>query len=245
MTDAFDPLNLLLLGIAVVVFLRLRSVLGRRTGNERPPIDPFARNERDRAQATANAQDGKVISLPQRDNRKAEPTPISQGDDKAPVWKGYAAEGSAVASGLEAIARADANFTPKSFLEGARAAYEMIVMAFAEGDRLTLRNLLSKEVFDGFSAALDEREREGLVNETTFVGINEASIVDARLEGRQAFVAVKFASQLITAVKNRSGELVDGDPTKIRDVNDIWTFARDTKARDPNWSLVATEAPSA
>ncbi|WP_137388397.1 Tim44/TimA family putative adaptor protein [Rhodoligotrophos defluvii] len=245
MNEAFDPLNLLLLGVAVVIFLRLRSVLGRRTGNERPPVDPFARTERDRAKAPAATQDGKVVTLPQRDGRPSEPVAVMQNEEKAAVWKGYAEEGSAAAAGLDAIARADASFTPKGFLEGARAAYEMIVVAFAEGDRLTLRNLLSKDVFDGFSAALDEREREGLVNETTFVGIDQATITDARLVGRQASVTVRFASQLITTIKNRAGDVVDGDPKKIRDVVDVWTFSRDVKSRDPNWSLVATEAPSA
>lgn len=246
MNEAFDPLNLLLLGIAVIIFLRLRSVLGRRTGNERPPVDPFKRKEDDRPAAPSRGQDGNVVHLPSHGPRSAdEPVRLDDDEEKAPIWKGFAKEGSSAALGIEAIARADANFAPKSFLEGARAAYEMIVMAFAEGDRLTLRNLLSKEVYEGFSAALDQRERDGHTNETTFVGINSADIVDARLEGRQAMVTVNFVCELITVVKDRNGTVVDGDPMKIQQVNDIWTFARDTSSRDPNWKLIGTEAPAA
>ncbi|MGF7158599.1 putative lipid-binding transport protein (Tim44 family) [Rhodoligotrophos appendicifer] len=245
MNEAFDPLNLLLLGIAVVVFLRLRSVLGRRTGHERPPVDPFARNERERTQPATVSQDGKVVSLPERDVRApGSAANANVEDDRPPIWKGYATEGSSVAAGIEAIAAADPSFAPKSFLEGAKAAYEMVVTAFAEGDRQTLNNLLSAEVFEGFSAALDEREQEGQVNETTFVGIDDATIIDARLDRRQANVTIRFTSELITSTKDREGNIVDGDPKKVREVKDIWTFARDTSSRDPNWKLVGTEAPN-
>lgn len=245
MNEAFDPLNLLLLAVAVIIFLRLRSVLGRRTGNERPPVDPFTRKEDDHAAAPVKGQDGNVVPLPSRGPaRPVEGAAAQDDDDRPPIWKGFATAGSPVAAGIEAIVRADPSFAPKTFLEGARSAYEMIVMAFAEGDRLALRNLLSKEVYEGFASALDQRERDGLTNATTFVGISSASIVDARMEARQSLVTINFVCELITTVKDRAGEIVEGDPMKIHQVNDIWTFARDTSSRDPNWKLIGTEAPS-
>ncbi|QPC43361.1 Tim44 domain-containing protein [Kaustia mangrovi] len=244
MSEAFDPLNLLLLAVAVVIFLRLRSVLGRRTGNERRPYDPFSTGERHDGQPAGASQDGKVIPMPGQENRNAGAGSDARGEEAAPVWEGYAKEGSAVASGLEAIAGADRSFTPKSFVEGARAAYEMIVTAFAEGDRRTLRNLLSRDVFDGFSKVIDEREKAGQTLETSFVGIDEATIVGAELDGRKANVTVRFVSELITATKDSEGRIVDGDPKRVREVTDVWTFMRDVTSRDPNWKLVATEASS-
>lgn len=244
MNEAFDPLNLLLLAIAVVIFLRLRSVLGRRTGNERRRYDPYGSSETRNHQPAGASQDGKVISLPGREDRQAGSVPHIEDEDRVPIWEGFAKEGSPVANGLEDVARADPAFDPKQFLDGARMAYEMIVTAFAEGDRRSLRNLLSREVYEGFAAAIDSRERAGHANETSFVGIDDATITGAALEGRKAALTVRFVSQLITATRDREGKLVDGDPKKVREVVDIWTFTRDTTSRDPNWKLVATESPA-
>jgi predicted lipid-binding transport protein (Tim44 family) len=158
------------------------------------------------------------------------------------VWEGFAEAGSKLARALEEIARADAGFSPKQFLDGARIAYEMIVGAFAEGDRRTLKNLLSSEVYEGFSRALDEREQRGEKLESNFIGIEKANIADAALEGRRASVTVRFVSQLITATRNREGAVVDGDPKRVREVTDIWTFIRDVTFSDPNWKLGATES---
>ena len=155
-----------------------------------------------------------------------------------------APEGGEVAEKLQALARADRSFDPKHFMQGAKAAYEMIVTAFAEGDRKALKQLLSREVFDSFSAAIGERERNGETVEFKFVGISNAEIIDAELAGKMANITVKFVSDLITATRNRAGEVVDGDPTQIRDVTDIWTFSRDVTSRDPNWRLVATSSAS-
>ncbi|WP_245430996.1 Tim44/TimA family putative adaptor protein, partial [Rhodoplanes roseus] len=156
--------------------------------------------------------------------------------------KGIAAPGSPVAAGLEAIATADKGFDPPHFLAGARAAYEMIVTAFAEGDRRSLRNLLSKEVFDGFEAAIKDRESRGETAETRFVSIDTAEISAAELRGRIAQVTLRFVSQLISVTRDRAGAVVDGSDEKVTEVTDVWTFARDVSSRDPNWKLVATEA---
>ncbi|MCP5080409.1 MAG: Tim44 domain-containing protein [Alphaproteobacteria bacterium] len=237
MNEALDPLNLLILAIAVVIFLRLRSVLGRRTGHERKPMDSFG-VPRDQ---DAKSSNDNVVPLP--GNEEAAERAKSFDEEPAPpIWEGHAKKGTALASSLEAIHEADDSFHPKSFLEGARMAYEMIVTAFADGDSKTLKNLLTKEVFEGFNNALKERERAGHVQESSFVGIDKAAIIEAVMSDKNANVTIKFVSKLISATRDKEGTLIEGDPKKVREVTDIWTFMRDVSSRDPNWRLVATEA---
>ncbi|WP_067224594.1 Tim44/TimA family putative adaptor protein [Stappia indica] len=232
-----DITTIIFLVLAVVIFFRLRSVLGRRTGNERPPFDPYSAPERDNG-AGGPVHDDNVIPLPGQTGHQGGPTsaPSSTTLDKV------APEGSALNQALRQILSADRSFEPQGFLQGARAAYEMIVTAFANGDRKTLKNLLSKEVYEGFVAAISDRESRGETIESTFVGIDKADIVEAALKGSTAQVTVKFRSELISATRDRNGAIVDGDPNAVSEVTDIWTFARDTTSRDPNWRLVATES---
>lgn len=143
---------------------------------------------------------------------------------------------------LREIAAADPNFETGSFLAGAKVAYEMIVTAYAKGDRETLGNLLSREVYDSFNAVISEREARGETVEMNFVGITSADIVDAHLSGRVAQITVRFVSELITAVHDRTGEIVEGDLKTVRQVIDIWTFMRDLSSANPNWRLVATDS---
>ena len=147
-----------------------------------------------------------------------------------------------IAQGLDAIVAEDPTFDLKHFLAGARAAYEMIVTAFAEGDRKSLKNLLSREVYDGFETAIREREGRGETAETRFVSIDKADITGAELRGRAAQITVRFVSQLVSVTHDRAGAVIDGSPDKVTEVTDVWTFARDLSVRDPNWKLVATEA---
>ena len=235
MNGTFDILTLLFLVIAVVIFLRLRSVLGRRTGNERPRYDPYSAQD-----ANGKPVRDNIVTLP-----RGEPARPAEPIDEATFarrLKDIAPENSDIAQRLAAIAQQDRSFDPKHFMQGARAAYEMIVTAFAQSDRKTLRQLLSREVFDSFSTAIDERERAGETVDFKFVGISKAEISDAELLGRAAHITVKFVSELITATRNGAGEVVDGDASQIREVTDIWTFAREISARDPNWRVVATGA---
>jgi predicted lipid-binding transport protein (Tim44 family) len=210
--------------------------LGQRTGRERPPFDPYS--ARDTVRSPAN---DKVVALPTRPGTDTPPRPVEvvQPSER---WKGIAETGSNVAVGLDAIVAADPSFDPKHFLAGARAAYEMIVTAFAEGDRRQLRNLLSREVFDGFDSAIGEREARGETAETRFVSIDAATITGAELRARAAQVTVRFVSKLVSVTRDRSGAVIDGNADKVTDVTDVWTFARDVSSRDPNWKLVATEA---
>jgi predicted lipid-binding transport protein (Tim44 family) len=234
MNQVFDPLNLLILAVAVVILLRLRSVLGTRTGHERP-YDPFATEAGEKARRSA---DGKVIPLP-----GSKPAEEIHAADSArePVWQGVAEEGSTLAKGLEKVAKADESFEVPDFLEGAKMAYEMIVTAFAQGDRKTLKPLLSKDVYEGFAAAIAEREKADETVETQIVGIDRAQITAASLHGRRASITVNFQSQMITVKRNSEGVVIDGNERAIQDITDVWTFDRDVTARDPNWRLVATE----
>jgi predicted lipid-binding transport protein (Tim44 family) len=236
MRDVLDTLTIVFLALAVVIFLKLRSVLGQRTGRERPPYDPYSGRDAVRP-ATTN---DKVVALP---GRPAETAP-KPAVEVAPAerWKDIAEPGSVIALGLDAIAAADAGFDARHFLTGARAAYEMVVTAFAEGDQRTLKNVLSREVFEGFEAAMREREGRGESVETRFVSIDKADIVSSELRGRTAQVTVRFVSQLVSVTRDRSGTVIEGAPDKVTEVTDVWTFARDVSSRDPNWKLVATEA---
>jgi predicted lipid-binding transport protein (Tim44 family) len=234
MNQAFDPLNLLILAIAVVVILRLRSVLGKRTGNERPPLDPYAAQRR----AEKPQPNGNVINMPQREN-----APDNLGLEKPvePVWSGYAEADSPVAMGLEKIAGSDRDFSTRIFVDGAKIAYEMVVTAFAQGDRQSLKNLLARDVYEGFAKAIDDREKAGNVVESRFVGIDKAEIANADLKGKKASITLRFVAEFISSTLNKAGEVIEGDPKQVRQVTDVWTFERDIASRDPNWKLVATD----
>ena len=242
MPDVFDIYTIIFLALAVFIFLRLRSVLGQRTGRERPPYDPYS--ARDAVRSPAG--DNKVVTLPTSPPAApARPAPAGAAEPPAPAgerWKDVAEAGSAAAAGLDAIAAADSDFDAKHFITGARAAYEMIVTSFAEGDRRQLKSLLSKEVFDGFDAAITEREGRGETAETRFVSIDASTITAAEMRNRTEQVTVRFVSKLVSATRDRSGAVVDGNADKVTDVTDVWTFARDISSRDPNWKVVATEA---
>jgi predicted lipid-binding transport protein (Tim44 family) len=230
----FDIYTIIFLALAVFIFLRLRSVLGQRTGRERPPYDPFSTRD-----AVRNAPSDKVVALPPR---SADTVAKPAESEPADRWKDISPPGSPAAEGLQAIAAQDKSFDPQHFLTGARAAYEMIVTAFADGDRRALKNLLSKEVYDGFETAIRERESQGYRAETRFVSIDTCEIIGAELRGKTAQITLRFVSQLISVTRDRTDKVVDGNPDKVSEVTDVWTFARDVSSRDPNWKLVATEA---
>jgi predicted lipid-binding transport protein (Tim44 family) len=158
-----------------------------------------------------------------------------------PVWEGYAAEGSTVALGLEKLAKADPTFQPKTFLSGAKLAYEMVVEAFANSDKSALKGLLSRDVLDGFSKVIDGRLQAGEKLTFQFVGFEKAEILAASLNEKRANVSVKFLSQMISSTYDKAGVLIDGDPKEIKDVTDVWSFERDVTQKDPNWRVVSTE----
>ncbi|MFL6796435.1 MAG: Tim44/TimA family putative adaptor protein [Xanthobacteraceae bacterium] len=231
-----DLWTIIFLTLAVVIFLKLRSVLGQRTGRERPPLDPYSARD-----AVRGATNDNVVALPGRGATESGSKPVETSEPVDP-WKGIADAGSAVARGLDAIAREDKTFDIKHFIAGARAAYEMIVLAYAGGDRRNLKNLLSREVYDGFETAIRERENKGETVETRFVAIDKSDITLAEMRARTAHITVRFVSQLISVTRDKSGNVIEGNAERVTDVTDVWTFARDLSSRDPNWKLVATEA---
>jgi predicted lipid-binding transport protein (Tim44 family) len=240
-----DVITLVFLVVAVAVFIKLRSVLGRRTGHEQTRI------ERYRAQQEAKQRNGelvgqdKIVTLPRREREGEEMQPAgaqqARADGEQRVRE-FAAGNSEISQGLVEIFRADPTFDPGHFVQGAKAAYEIIVTAFAEGNRKTLKNLLNGDVYDGFVGAIADRERRGEQIDQSFVGIKAADLVEAELKGGIAQVTVKFVSELISATRDRAGVVISGDPKRIREVTDIWTFAREASSRDPNWKLIATQA---
>lgn len=230
MSNVFDIYTVIFLVLAVFIFLRLRSVLGTRTGEERPPYDPYTRPE---PQPQANNEN--VVTLPQREEMAPPPAPGER-------WKGVVDAGSSAAGGLDAIAAADPGFDATGFVQGARSAYEMIVTAFAAGDTRTLKPLLAKDVYESFAASIADRERRGETVQTTFVSIDKAAVREAELRDGMAEVEVRFVSQIVTVTRDKDGTVIEGGPDKVTEVIDIWTFARETASRDPNWKLIRTDS---
>jgi len=235
-SDVFDLTTIFFLVMAVAILFKLWSVLGTRTGEERPPYDPYSPQDA--------ANDDKVVPLPGARKPDFEPQSEQEAvqDNSPKGWGSIAEDGTPLAKGLTSIAARDRSFDPNEFLHGARIAYEMIVTAFADGERNQLESLLTPPVFDGFSSVITERESRKETVSSTFIGIDDATLVEAEMNGTDARVTVKFRSKLISATLNETGEVTEGDPKKVREVTDIWTFERDTGAQDPNWRLAATEA---
>ena len=238
-----DLLTLISLVVAVIVILRLRSVLGRRTSDDEARIDRRIRARQ--AQERAAAAGEKVVTLPGH-GRDAEsgqmPSPVDQEALREKI-ESFAGSDSDLKDGLMSMVQLDPTFDPEHFMTGASQAYEMIVMAFAEGNQRLLKDLLSDDVFEGFSEAIREREASGHQVDQSFVGINSSKLIEAEVKaGSIANVTVKFVSQLISATRDSDGEVLSGDPQRVQEVTDVWTFARDLNSQDPNWKLIGTQA---
>lgn len=233
--DDVDIYTIIFLALAVFIFLRLRNVLGQRTGSERPPFD---RAPRDLARGAA---ENNVVPMPGRTIDQAPLAPMA--DTSSPDrWKGVAEPDSAVATGLDEIMASDSSFNAPHFISGAKSAYEMIVLAFANGDRRALKDLLSSDVYEGFDAAIRGREQRGEKVTTKFASIDKAEIVAAGVRDRAAQITIRFVSQMISSTRDKNDTVIDGNPDKLTDVTDVWTFSRDLSSRDPNWKLVGTES---
>lgn len=248
MNGEINLLTLLSLIVAIIAIVKLRSVLGRKTSDDDARIEQRRREAQMQKTAPA-AQSDKVVALPRRD-REAEPVEatVSVAEVEARI-KSFAGTDTALANGLTSILKLDGTFDPENFLRGARQAYEMIVTAFAEGNRRMLRDLLSADVLDSFGRAIADREQRGLVIDQSFVGINKADMLEAEVSPKGiASITVRFVSQLISATRDKAGNVIEGDDQRIKDVTDIWTFSRDISTKDArrnlNWKLVGTQAPN-
>lgn len=242
MGDGFQIFDIILFAaIAAFLVLRLRNVLGKRMGHDqRPSQDPFNAQQRQRQQS--GKQDGdddrdKVIPMPGRRTTSTEE--VTDQDLREAAQRAE----TPLSAGLTQIKLADRDFDEKGFVEGARGAFEMVVGAYAEGDRETLRQLLANDVYSDFEQALAARESAEQTLDTTIVSVKEGEIIEAELQGKTAFVTVRFVTEQINILRNADGTVAEGDPDHVTEVTDIWTFARNTRSRDPNWTLVATRSP--
>ena len=212
---------LVLAGVAIFLILRLRNVLGTREGFEKPPLPmPGRSGGRD-----SGRQDFEVIEGgPDHD--------ITDHVDSS----------SDAATALADMKRIDRAFTVKGFLEGARGAYEMILMGFEKGNLGDIAPYLAQDVRDSFASVIAEREQQGLRIDASFIGVREVKLMDARFDRAtsEAEITVRFVGELTSVVRNLRGEVVEGDPNEIKRQRDVWTFARTMGTDDPNWQLVAT-----
>lgn len=242
MSAQLDLLTLISFVVAVIAIWKLRSILGRDPG----PTDRATERPQDARRRTSPGGDpGKVVTLPRRETNAA-PGQLDVGlADAQQRIREFAANDAAVGDGLVEIYKLDPQFDPAMFVNGARQAYEMIVTAFAEGNRKTLKELLSKEVYEAFQSEIMARDRRGDIVDQSFVGIIKSDITEADLKNGVASITLRFVSQLISATRDRRGTVTGGDPQKIKEVTDVWTFSRDistARARqNVNWRLVATQ----
>ncbi len=205
--------------VAGFIALRLYSVLGRHNGSEQRSDKPFsirdlAPQPTDRPVGTPSDSSADIVEL--------QPDPAQ---DRL----------------LGDVMAVDRRFDPQVFVLGANGAYEMIIEAFAKGDRDTLVPLLGDDVCEGFVSAIDAREAAGQTMESKVVDILSTNIIDASVENKVAEIVVRFESEITSALRDSEDRIIDGNPSDVEVIKDVWTFARDTKSGDPNWLLVATE----
>lgn len=229
MNDGFQFLDIILFAmVAAFLVLRLRSVLGRRAGRQDRPRDVSAKRRKE------SEGEGNVIELADRTDR-------ADGDAAEDVASDAESDDPLVA-GIARIRLADPNFDVDQFAAGARSAFEMVVHAFATGDSGTLRSLLNEEVAENFQNAITERLKAGETLETTVISIKSTDVIEAEIDGRQAALTVKFVSEQVNVTRDTEGRVIEGDPNQVTDITDIWTFARNTRGRDPNWKLIETRS---
>ncbi|MET3927698.1 Tim44/TimA family putative adaptor protein [Devosia sp. 2618] len=235
MDEFFDLPTLIVIAVAVFVLFRLRSVLGTRTGTERPPVDRSKP-----ANDTTTVADDTVVPMRPRGTAAPDLDEERRSRKTEAEIEQFAKGNAELAAGFKSVVEADPTFTPKSFLDGAKQAYEMIVTAYAAGDRTTLKNLLEKDVFDGFQRAIADREAAGQTVDFTFVGLPKVEYSDAEYDKKNVLVTVRFHAEVVSATRDKDGNLVEGNADQVQTVADEWTFARNPKSRDPNWKVVTT-----
>ena len=233
MNEGFQIIDIIFFAvIAGFILLRLRGALGRRTGHQPPPVQRGGGEE----------SNDNVVQLADReaaDEFAAE----SDGETERPDGD-LDDDDQVLAAGLSQIYDADGGFSRQGFLDGSLAAFEIIIEAFAAGDKDRLRELLEDNVYRPFFREIDEREEAGNGHQTMLVSIDENTVIEAGMNGRIAFVTVRFVTQQINVTRDADDAVVDGDPSHVVTVTDLWTFERDTRSRSPNWKLVATRSPN-
>lgn len=207
---------LVLAGIAIFLILRLKNVLGTREGFEKPPLQAPTASGRDKFEVIEGGPDEDITDHVKADSRQAQ--------------------------ALGEMKGAEPSFNVSEFLGGARGAYEMILMAFEKGDMDAIKPFLSDDVFESFSDVVEDRKKQGLTIDATFIGVRELSLTDASFDKStsEGEVSVRFVGELTSVVRDANGEIIEGNPKEIKRQKDVWTFARKMGSDDPNWLLVAT-----
>lgn len=224
MNDGFQFIDIILFAmVAAFLVLRLRSVLGRRDGHEGGKSDSLE------IRGKKPESENNVVQLPDHSEPDEDLPPGIDEDDP-------------LAAGIMKLKAADPGFDVQEFISGSRIAFEVILGAYTDGDSKALQPLLSSEVFANFNKVINDREQAGESMEDTLVGINKVDIMEAYMEGSVANVTIKYISEQVNVVRDGDDNVVSGDPNTVVEVTDFWTFSRDTKSRDPNWSLVATRS---
>ena len=210
---------LVLAGIAVFLILRLRGVLGTREGFEKP-----------------------AVTRPDPSSRTGKPDfDVIEGGPDLDITD-HVEEDSDAAKALATMKRVDPTFNVSEFLGGARGAYEMILMAFENGDLDSIVPFISEDVYEAFAGVVDERQRQGLTIEAKFIGISDMTLTDAEFDEvtNEGEISVRFKSEMTSVVRDNAGDVIEGSASEIKRQKDTWTFARKMDSGDPNWRLVAT-----
>lgn len=227
MSEGFAYIDILFFAmVAAFIALRLRSVLGRRTGQERRRAEGFGDVRNDSTSDNVVPIGDRGALTPEIDQAIAA---LGEGNVK---------------EGLTRIREIDPHFDLKEFLSGARLAFEMIVDSYAAGDKAALRPLLADQVFRGFARAIDERVAVEQSLDTQLLAVSEPEVIEADLTDQFARVTLRFESEQVNVVRDRDGKVVEGDPQTAENVVDLWTFERDIQSNDPNWLLIETRAPN-
>lgn len=221
--DAGIPMDIIIYALiagALVIFLR--NVLGTKHGSERKRPNPFAERPADAVQADINAENPEFRARLQKapDVVSHEPTNVD--------------------AGLVQIAIADRSFDTVKFIENAKDAFAIVVTAFADGDRKTLRDLLSDSVYNSFDSAITAREKAGQKVLTEVHAVRRADIIEARLEHATAYIGIRFVADETYALSDASGKTIAGNPNRVIEMTDVWVFSRDTRSRDPRWFVTET-----
>ncbi len=227
MGESFQFIDIIFFAmIAAFLVLRLRSVLGRRDGHEGTPLEPLERS------SLSEQNDNNTVSLKGRDELSEdteESSDVEMGSDPLSI-------------GLNTIRSFDSSFATQEFISGGRIAFELILGAYAAGNSDVLKPLLSNEVFINFDQAIRAREKANETMEETLISIKTADVIEAYMENTVAYITVKFISEQVHAIRDKDGEVIDGDPNNVIEAEDFWTFSHDMKAQDPNWILAATRS---
>ena len=195
MSYSFEYIDIILLAmIAGFIFLRLRGILGKKTGYEEDMSSSFA-------------------------HEAPEEKPISRIDPNQ----------------FDDIAK-------KNFLNGAKIAYENIITNFSKGNLKEIKSLLNNTVYQQFEEAIKERKSKNISSETTFIGIDSAEIKEHNQNKNMLEVTVEFVSEIISCIKDKENKVISGDPEKVKKVNDVWKFSKDSRSTNPNWILIDTQA---